>query len=425
MYRFLRATLSLLTLVAIPMTATAAPTLSIAVEASATARQHLPLSVDLTPFASQLPKLESASVTVSDNNGTTMPAQIVKQFQLDSKPDGNDTPRFTLFFWVTELPANTPLKLTASFGPAKASDDAFKVVESAGQFSEIQRGGKPFLRFMNAGYDPSTKDSLFQTYKVYHHLFADDGKQLLTNGPAGKFPHHRGIFFGFNRVSYNGKSADVWHCTKGAHQRFTSFLNQSGGPLLGQQVAKIDWVGQDGKPFAQEVRELLAFSTSKGTLIEFRSTVRTKESKVRLDGDPQHAGFHFRANSEVEAHPKTTYFVRPSGKGKMGEELNWIPASKQGPKNLPWNAMSYEVGSKRYTTVYLDRPNNPKEARISERAYGRFGNYFEYDLTPDNPLQVAYRLWIQPGEVTVDDCQALSADFVSPPKVTATLNSPK
>jgi len=40
-------------------------------------------------------------------------------------------------------------------------------------------------------------------------------------------------------------------------------------------------------------------------------------------------------------------------------------------------------------------PRNPKEARFSERDYGRFGSYFEYDLDEGKPLTVNYRLWLQ------------------------------
>ena len=35
----------------------------------------------------------------------------------------------------------------------------------------------------------------------------------LTNGPEGQYPHHRGIFYGFNNISYDGKKADVWLLT--------------------------------------------------------------------------------------------------------------------------------------------------------------------------------------------------------------------
>ena len=56
--------------------------------------------------------------------------------------------------------------------------------------------------------------------------------------------------------------------------------------------------------------------------------------------------------------------------------------------------------------VYLDHPDNPKPARSSERDYGRFGSYFVADVTKDKPLKVKYRLWIQPGEMTVEQCEA-------------------
>ena len=76
-------------------------------------------------------------------------------------------------------------------------------------------------------------------------------------------------------------------------------------------------------------------------------------------------------------------------------------------------AMSFMLKGKRYTVLYLDHPSNPKPARYSERAYGRFGSYFVADVTEDMPLNVKYRVWIQPGEMTGDECAKLSADFNS------------
>ena len=78
--------------------------------------------------------------------------------------------------------------------------------------------------------------------------------------------------------------------------------------------------------------------------------------------------------------------------------------------------MSFQVADKRYTAVYLDRPENPKEARFSERDYGRFGSYFTYDITPATPLKVKYRLWVQEGEMTVAACENLSRGFTDPPR---------
>ena len=80
--------------------------------------------------------------------------------------------------------------------------------------------------------------------------------------------------------------------------------------------------------------------------------------------------------------------------------------------------MSFVVDGKRYTAAYLDRPDNPKEARYSERDYGRFGSYFVADCTEKKPLTVDYRLWLQKGEMTKEGVERLSADFVKPPDAT-------
>jgi len=69
----------------------------------------------------------------------------------------------------------------------------------------------------------------------------------------------------------------------------------------------------------------------------------------------------------------------------------------------------------------LDHPNNPKEARDSERTYGRFGSYFVAEVTKEKPLTVHYRIWLQEGKMTVADVEALSAAFVSPVAVKVTM----
>src|SRR4029079_183566 len=132
----------------------------------------------------------------------------------------------------------------------------------------------------------------------------------------------------------------------------------------------------------------------------------------------QHAGFHFRASNEVNESTKgQTYYVRPDGVSKKGETRNW--AGEKGDKtqvNFPWKAMSFVLGNERYTVAMLDKPTNPKEARLSERDYGRFGSYFEYDLTDSKPLVLNYRVWLQTGEMTPGQVAALDTDFVEPPK---------
>ena len=81
--------------------------------------------------------------------------------------------------------------------------------------------------------------------------------------------------------------------------------------------------------------------------------------------------------------------------------------------------MSFVLDGKRFTAAYLNHPSNPGESRWSERDYGRFGCYFPYELTPERPLVATYRVWLQDGEMTGPQVEALHTSFASPPAVAA------
>ena len=84
---------------------------------------------------------------------------------------------------------------------------------------------------------------------------------------------------------------------------------------------------------------------------------------------------------------------------------------------LPWHALSIVLDDQRYTVAMLDRPENPKEARFSERDYGRFGSYFEYEIDAKKALELNYRVWVQGGEMTVPQVTRLGEAFVHPVEV--------
>jgi hypothetical protein len=325
---------------------------------------------------------------------------------------------------VPELKAGQKLNLKIDLNGKQNGEKVFSWGEADG-LEQLSFDGKPVLRYFHKPFD-ATLSALVKgkpdtttnpTIKPYHHLFLADGKTIITNSNDGMYSHHRGIFYGFNNISYDGKKADVWHCRTGEHTDHEKVLAAAAGPLFGRHTLQISWHGQDGKVFANEQRELTVYHIDGGTMIDFASELTTPLDKVHLDGDPQHAGFHFRASAAMEKNPKETVFVRPDGVGKPGEERNWDPKTKMGPVNLPWDAMCFMFEGKRYTVVYLDHPDNPKEARDSERCYGRIGSYFVYDLTKDKPLKVRYRLWFQDGEPTVEQCETLSKAFTSAPAV--------
>jgi hypothetical protein len=316
-------------------------------------------------------------------------------------------------------------KVTLSFSPARDPDIerlGFTWKDTKGEFADLFLGKRPVMRYMYKAYDDSNPDIRNRTYKVFHHLWDPAGKRFVTNGGHTNddakdaktkllYPHHRGLQMGFNRCSYgNGKKADTWHCQKDDHQSHEGFLNIEAGPVVGRHRVVVDWHGPKKEVFAKEAREMTVYNIPGGTLVEFASRLKTAGGKVKLDGDPQHAGFQFRAHNDVAAKTaKQTYYLRPDGKGEPGKTRNW-PGDKT-HVDLHWNAMSFVLDGKRYTVAYLDHPKNPRESRHSERDYGRFGCYFEYEITEDRPLVVNYRVWLQEGEMTGDQVEAISRVF--------------
>tara|TARA_R110002096_G_scaffold100173_9_gene222030 strand:- start:19757 stop:20704 length:948 start_codon:yes stop_codon:yes gene_type:complete len=296
-----------------------------------------------------------------------------------------------------------------------ADDSGFAWQETAGKHSDLSYNGRNIVRYVSEAMDPERRE---ETYKPFHQVYDSQGENFITKGPGGKFTHHRGIYFGFSKCGIDGTSGtvDTWHCRK-AFQLHESVLISEATKEQAHQRVQIAWKKDDGTTFITEERDLV-FRMGEGDqlVVDFTSTLSTEVPKVHLDGDPQHAGFQFRASNEVAESTKgQTYYIRPeSGKAEMGKTINLGKENRGAANitNLPWKAMSFVVGGERYTTVYLDHPENPKPATYSERDYGRFGSYFVADVTPDKPLEVKYRLVIQKGEVSLENCEALHSAWV-------------
>jgi hypothetical protein len=378
-------------------------------------RSNLPVRAPI-PRA-QIGEQRIASVTVAGPNGQPIAAQW-------TGPGLTSVAAGELHFILSHLKAGESLRLKATLSTqSSGSPPGFRWRDQPGHHTDLLFGERRVVTYHYERLDESTPASRVRTYKVFHHVYSPDGERIVTNGllddPKVHSPHHRGIFYGFNRITYgDGKKADTWHCIDGAFQQHERFLASEEGPVLARHRVLISWHGKDAA-FAEEERELTIYNVPGGHLIEFASRLRSPSGRVRIDGDPQHAGFQFRAHNDVDAYTTNeTIFIRPDGTGKPGETRNWEPSTRQGPINMPWNAMSFVLGGKRYTVAYLDHPGNPKEARFSEREYGRFGSYFEYTIEKDKPLVVNYRLWLQDGLMRLEEVAALSSNFVEPVQVT-------
>ena len=306
----------------------------------------------------------------------------------------------------------TPLFIIAQALIAKSE---FSWIETKGTHIDLLYGDRKIARYVYERIKPEDRE---RTYKPFYHLYDIKGEKFVTKGPGGKFTHHRGIYYGFSKCSaLDGKgnkvSVDTWHCKRG-YQSHEKVLQQKANSKEASIQSEIAWRVDDSTIFITEKRKLrFKFDKEERLQIDFDSTLSTTQPEVILDGDPQHAGFQFRASNEVaESTAKQTFYIRPKdGRDEMGKTKNW-PQNKD-MSNLNWKAQSVVVGGNRYYTLYLDHSQNPKPSFYSERDYGRFGSYFKSAVTPENPLSVKYRLIFGNMPLSPEKCQQYSKDFSS------------
>lgn len=276
--------------------------------------------------------------------------------------------------------------------------DGMVFKDNGGKSLDVFCDGTPLLRFM-VDFDPSTSQRRFETYKPFLHVY--DGSQRLTNGPDGQsayvadqilYPHHRGIFIGWNKLACEGKRYDLWHMPNVAqvHQRFE--VKRAEGKVA-ECVAMVHWNDPEGQPILVERRSITARRLAAPAIVQldFKSELKAVRGDVELKGDPEHAGVQYRPHNDVAAGG-------PEGKAKYLFHTDGIDPRKD--KDLPWVALSYGLGGQRYTVQHMNHPDNPKGTVYSAyRDYGRFGAFFEDTIEKDQTLTLRYRFWISRGEM--------------------------
>lgn len=234
------------------------------------------------------------------------------------------------------------------------------------------------------------------TCKPFHRVYAADGRQL-TKDLGGEFPHHRGLFLGWNQVRCGDATLDFWHCGKGEAQRTLAVAGGGDAP----QTTTIAWTDAAGAEILREAREVAARPLADGAFaLDVVSTLTTTQPNVRLGGDPQHAGHQFRALqrfAEPDA-PKVAY-VRPAGAGAHGNDV-WT--------GCRWIAATLPLDGGAVTVLRVEGAGNPP-ADWSTRPYGRFGAMWRAELTPARPLRFAVTYVVAPGARDAAWCEVTAA----------------
>ena len=264
-----------------------------------------------------------------------------------------------------------------------------------GEYIDVLQGDKPRLRYMHK-FDISTPELKHDFYKPYCHVLAPDGETPITKGPGGKFTHHRGIFLGWSKIGFQGKSYDLWHMKNGyiVHQ---DVVSKESGPDANELKVKLSWETADKVRILDETRTISLRNDDADAYltVDFVCELTAVGGDVSLNGDPEHAGFQYRPHNDVVGNKSAKYVYHEEG-------LN-----VQKARDVPWVGMTYKLGEDTYTVQHMNHPDNPKGTRYSAyRDYGRFGAFAVKKLEKDESLTLRYRIRITTGAALTRDAFA-------------------
>ena len=176
----------------------------------------------------------------------------------------------------------------------------WKIVEKAnplgpGSAVDVLQNGKPVARLVHGEGQ----------IKPFLHVFGTDGELVTNPGVdkegkgAGLFNHHRGIFIGWNKVSSELGTYDMWHRGGPGQGRYdiVKFENKV-GKKFGSIVANIKWRATKKDAAGSDViiteRRVFKVSRPRGAFTQVDASFELNaERDVSLGGDLQHAGVHF------------------------------------------------------------------------------------------------------------------------------------
>lgn len=234
--------------------------------------------------------------------------------------------------------------------------------------------------------------------KTFLQIYGEDGELLTNPGlnaegeTVGRFPHHRGIFIGWNQIRTDLGSDDLWHMREGGEIELANYEVETVSP----GGTKLDTVMHWRSRHADDSENLVLVENrtmtltrpqSGGTVVDFETTL-TAERDVELGGDLQHAGVHFRAHHTVDDRRGETSYL-------------WEPADLEGGggrivhNGLKWVTHLFPIGDNWYRATQLNAPSNPT-TELSWRDYGRFGFFHKDKLAAGDARDLSYRFIIEP-----------------------------
>ena len=293
------------------------------------------------------------------------------------------------------LPLTAAL-LTAPCVPAAEAESQFAFREINPASLELSESGKPVFVYNFGGILAPGFPETMRRSSYLHPVYAPDST-LMTDDFNKNHPHHRGIFWAWEVVTYDGKTDDVW-TVHGYRQKFVRWkAREIAGPVARLAVENGWYAGE--RRFVKEDVEILTHATaSDRRVLEFTLCFEAIDKPVVIMGTPVdnkgYGGFAFRTTPRDGGAAKTVICTDAGISEKDGVMARH-----------PWAEIHGTFQGKRETVRIEDEASNPgypKNGWLMRHSFALLNVSYPglepLTLQPGKPLILKYRVILSSGK---------------------------
>ncbi len=266
-----------------------------------------------------------------------------------------------------------------------------------GQF-ELQENGRLVLRYNYALVEPGRLlDSIQPANRIYararsdyiHPLAGPQGEILTCDWPLDH-PHHRGIYWAWPEVDWRGQRGDL-HALQRVFARPVGRCFAAAGPVFAQLIAENLWKWDDAEALVRERAVIRAYRAVEGARVldlELEFLALGEPVHLARRGTDKYGGLNLRfarvSDQQILTHTDPPGSALPRAWAQIAGRFG-------GSDALAGVLILQHPTNPDYPGQWVEFPN----LNWVQPTFPAAGTRWE--LRPDRPLVLRYRLWIHPG----------------------------
>ncbi len=282
---------------------------------------------------------------------------------------------------------------------AKSTDLSVRKLGDPGPL-EIVEGEVPVLRY-NYQLVPEpaeVKGRVSEASRKYavarsdyiHPLYGPRG-EVLTEDWSPDHPHHRGIYWAWPEVDWQGQRGDL-HALQLVFARPTGKVRIEEGADFAQIVAENEWRWEDRTPIVREeaiIRAARQTAAGRAIDLQFRFTALDADVQVARRGTSHYGGLNVRLSAAQDQQIEP--YCDPAGATprRAWAQRTGIPSGGQAVVGF---TILQHAQNPDYPGDWVQYPNLSWIQPTFPAANTR------YTITKERPLVLRYRLWIHTGQ---------------------------